>query len=169
VRPDVPTVSGVAGGVEMTVVGSVFGAVVGSGVTGAVLATGSVVGVVLVADCVLVDALVVEAVGAGVTGADAGTVLVADCVLVDALVVEAVGAGATGADSGTVLVADCVLVDALVVDAALVELVVEPELVVEETDVTFPFFHESISVESVSNDWTDSPDALAIIIAWALG
>jgi len=60
-------------------------------------------------------------------------------------------------------------VDALVVDAALVVLAVEAEVVVDETDVTFPFFQASMSVESVSTDWTDSPEALAITIAWALG
>jgi hypothetical protein len=96
-------------------------------------------------------------------------------VLVDALVVEAVvevGAGITGAGSGAVVVDAVLVVDAALVvlaAAVLVVLAVVAELVVDDTDVTFPFFHPSISVESVSNDWTDSPDALAIIIAWAFG
>jgi hypothetical protein len=139
-RPEVPTGSGCAvtgGAVVGAGAGAVVGAVAGSGVTGAVLATGSVG-----ADAV---GAVVGAVVVGF-GSVVGIVLVADWVLVDALVVDAVGAGVTGAGSGTVLVADCVLVDALVVDAVL-EL-----LVVEVVVLTLPDFHALISVESVSND-----------------
>ena len=162
VRPEVPTGDGSVtegrGAVVTAAVvgsGSVTGAVVGFGsVVGAVVGWGSVVG------------------GVVWTGSVIGAVLVADAVDVPAEVVEAgeaVGAGEAAAVVVLVLVVEAVLV--VLAAAVLVVLAVEDGsvLVVAETFVTLPFFQLSRSVESVSNAETDSPDALAIIIAWARG
>ncbi len=166
VRPEVPTGDGSVTEGRGAVVTA---AVVGSGsVTGAVVGFGSVVGAVVGLGSV------VGAVVGGVvwTGSVIGAVLVADAVDVPAEVVEAgeaVGAGEAAAVVVLVLVVEAVLV--VLAAAVLVVLAVEDGsvLLVAVTFVTLPFFQLSRSVESVSNAETDSPDALAIIIAWARG
>ena len=86
----------------------------------------------------------------------------------------AVVVGSTGA-----VVVGCVVVELVVEDVLADEVVADVEVLVDVdvedcvasavTRVGVAFFQSSMLVESESTDMTDSPDALAIAIAWLFG